>query len=115
MGGAILPGVAMQARSLSQETDLLPLVDPGWKDDPPAPIGDSTIAAIRSGLYWGAVGAIRELLSQMSQTRGGGLSPQLFLTGGDAPLLAPQFGPEAIAREHLVLEGIVLATRRLDT
>jgi type III pantothenate kinase len=114
LGGAILPGVGMSARALAQETDALPLVDPAWRIDPPEALGRSTIAAIRSGLFWGALGAIRELATQMAR----GLPPsepppQVFLTGGDAPLLAPWLGAEAIAAPHLVLWGIVLAARGL--
>jgi type III pantothenate kinase len=61
-GGAILPGIAMSARALHAFTDLLPLVDVRELSSPPPPLGTSTVAALQSGLFWGAVGAIRQLL-----------------------------------------------------
>jgi type III pantothenate kinase len=107
VGGAILPGVAMAARALNNYTDLLPLVE---VTEPPAPLGTSTTTAIASGLYWGAVGAVRELVSRLVDERG---PAQIFLTGGAAPPyvailreqtdVPPQFVP------HLTLWGIALA------
>jgi type III pantothenate kinase len=105
-GGAILAGIAMSARALHEFTDLLPLVE---VTEPPAVLGTSTRAAMSSGLYWGAVGAVRELVARMA----GPIRPQVLLTGGGAPEFAtilgkdsdepPQFVP------HLTLAGIALA------
>ena len=52
-GGAILPGITMSARALHEFTDLLPLIEPGDLADPPRPLGRDTVAAMKSGLYWG--------------------------------------------------------------
>jgi type III pantothenate kinase len=111
-GGAILPGVGTSARALHEFTDLLPLVE--VSGSPPA-VGKSTADAIRSGLYWGAVGAVRELVAQLSA---GGPRPQIFLTGGAGPLFAdvlaahgeraPHFVP------HLTLAGIAIAALALE-
>jgi len=107
VGGAILPGIATSARALHEFTDLLPLVE---VSEPPPALGKSSIEAIRSGLYWGAVGGVRELVKQLSEDPP---APQIFLTGGAGPLFAgvltakseppPQFVP------HLTLAGIALA------
>jgi type III pantothenate kinase len=109
-GGAILPGVAMSARALSEQTDALPLVSiEGLQSRPPA-LGKSTTAAIQSGLCWGTIGAIRELVSQLSQ----GLSPppELFLTGGCSQQmsesLSASIGRPVRYVPHLVLSGIAL-------
>jgi type III pantothenate kinase len=111
-GGAILPGIAMSARALSEHTDALPLVECDRIRNAPPPLGKSTVAAIQSGLYWGAVGAIRELASELAVDLAA--PPDLFLTGGTSP----QFAELLTARTnwtvrhvpHLVLVGIVLAT-----
>ena len=66
LGGAILPGIAMSARALHEFTDLLPLVDMSELAAPPPALGDSTEAAMRSGLFWGAVGAVRQLIEQLA-------------------------------------------------
>lgn len=105
-GGSIMPGVAMAARALNEFTDGLPLVT---ITDVPDVLERSTEGAIRFGLTWGAVGAVRELIARLS--RGG--DAQVFITGGGAPALAailgkdsprpPQFIP------HLTLAGVAVA------
>ena len=103
-GGAILPGIAMSARALHEQTDLL-----SWEKhaelaaNPPA-LGTSTAAAIESGLYWGAVGAMRELVVRLSAEQSD--DPQLFLTGGAAPAVADLLAADARYVPHLVLGGI---------
>jgi type III pantothenate kinase len=106
-GGAILPGVGTSARALHEFTDLLPMVE--LSGSPPA-LGKSTIEAIRSGLYWGAVGAVRELVTQLAA---GGSQPQIFLTGGAGPLFADVLAGESnqppLFVPHLTLAGIAIA------
>src|SRR5436190_43473 len=65
-GGAILPGFKMQADALFGGADLLPLALLAPENEPPPALGTNTEAAIRSGLFWGAVGAVGELIRQMS-------------------------------------------------
>ena len=74
--------MGLAARALHEFTDLLPLVPLGELTEPPAALGTSTVTAIRSGLYWGAVGGVRELAEQLSA--GHSPPPELFLTGGPA-------------------------------
>jgi len=110
-GGAILPGIVMSARALHDYTDLLPLVPMSELGVPPPALGVSTIPAMRSGLFWGAVGAMRELVSRL----GAGLpAPQVFLTGGAAPavasLLSNEAGEPAAYVPHLTLGGVALAS-----
>jgi type III pantothenate kinase len=82
-------------------------------ESPPA-LGKSTRAAIASGLYWGAVGAARELVRQLSS---GAPETEIYLTGGAGPLLSSVLtdtgarGPQFIP--HLTLAGIALAARSL--
>jgi type III pantothenate kinase len=109
-GGAILPGLAMSARALHDFTDLLPHTPLEQSVGPPAAVGTSTLTAIHSGLYWGTVGAIRELIVRLSATLGSSAAKvEVFLTGGAAPVVADQLDPAARYVEHLVLAGIALA------
>ena len=78
-------------------------------DDPPEVVGAATDSAIRSGVFWGAVGSIREIVERM-QTHVGSAS-EIFLTGGDMRRLAPHLAPNAHYMPHLVLSGIALAAR----
>lgn len=109
IGGAILPGILMSARALADNADLLPWVHAEPGAAPPPALGTSTETAIQGGLYWGAVGAIRELGQRLAadQPR----PPQWFLTGGDAAYLSSQLGPEVRYVQHLVLGGIALAVQ----
>lgn len=111
-GGVILPGLATTARALSLDTDALPLVDFPANGEPPEVIGKSTEAAIRSGLFWGTVGAVRECVAQMRKQLAE--PPQLFITGGDARRMAPLLGGEARFVEHLVLGGVIVSSVSIE-
>jgi len=112
-GGAILPGIAMSARALHEFTDLLPQSPMQELGEPPAALGASTLEAIHSGLYWGAIGAMRELAMRLLDSPvASGAKADVFLTGGAAPSVAAQLGPNARYVEHLVLSGIALAAIR---
>lgn len=105
LGGAILPGIAMSARALHEFTDLLPQIEMAELHEPPPALGTATVAAIHSGLFWGAVGAVRQLVEQMAD--GGGT--EVFLTGGAGPAVARLMGTAARFVPHLTLAGIALA------
>ena len=106
-GGAILPGISMSARALHEFTDLLPLVDMSELTQPPPALGTATVLAMQSGLFWGAVGSVRQLAHQLT----GGRESQIFLTGGAGPAVAELMGRSARHVPHLTLAGIALAAR----
>ncbi len=118
LGGAILPGLEMSARALNEKTDLLPLLDITEFSDPPPALGTSTEAAMRSGLFWGTVGAIRQLVEQLIRQKGtdnllrSEPVPKIFLTGGAAATVAELLAPDAQYVPHLTLAGIALAAVR---
>ena len=122
-GGAILPGMELCAKSLHDYTALLPLlsVQELGGVGPVAP-GRNTHDAIRNGLFWGQVGAIRELIRQLCLQRGHRVpsfesensdpnAPWLVLTGGGGPVLSPQF-PSALRLASLGMHGLVLTAWR---
>ena len=109
LGGAILPGIGMSARALHAFTDLLPLVDASELAAPPPPLGTATVPAMRSGLFWGAVGAIRELIPRLSGQAANQV--EVFLTGGAAPAVAELLSDAARYVPHLTLAGIALAAK----
>ena len=106
-GGVILPGFQMSARALAN-ADLLPEVLFQSSHEPPPVLGKNTEAAIRSGLFWGAVGAVREIIEHYSEDH---RRPQVFVTGGDLQRLAPLVSAEAQFVPNLVLAGIAVASR----
>lgn len=109
VGGAILPGFRLAAESLRKGTDLLPLVAASLNIDPPDVLGRNTEAAIRSGLYWGAVGAVRELVERMRERLGG--ESAVFVTGGDARGLGLRLDHGLRFVPHLCLLGIAHMAR----
>jgi type III pantothenate kinase len=82
LGGAILPGLQMSARSLHENTAQLPhveLVAPNWT------FGQNTQEAIIGGLVYGAQGALRRLAEAYATQMGAW--PLIIATGGDAELV----------------------------
>lgn len=106
-GGAILPGIGLSARALHAFTDLLPMLEMQALAEPPASLGTNTLEALRAGIYWGAVGGVRQLIALLSA--GLPREPQIFLTGGAAPAVAGLIDPHAEYAAHLVLSGIALS------
>jgi type III pantothenate kinase len=79
-GGTISPGLDLMAEALHRFTALLPRVTVTLPL-PPLP-GRSTVPAIQRGIYHAVVGGIKDVAAAYGVKR-------VFLTGGQAPLLAP--------------------------
>lgn len=112
LGGAIMPGISLSARALHEFTDLLPLITMDGLAHPPEALGTSTVDAMRSGLFWGAVGAARELIERFREITDG--EPQVFLTGGAAASVATLLAADCSHVPHLVLAGLAAAVRGQD-
>ena len=110
LGGAILPGLRMATAALSHATDQLPLAGPDVQQWP-AVIGRSTHEAIRSGVLWGTLGAVREISRRMADELGPGA--RVFVTGGDSSCLQRLADERTEFRPNLVLAGIRLLETRL--
>jgi type III pantothenate kinase len=104
-GGVIAPGLFLNARALHTFTAQLPLVRP----DSSAPFwGRGTMPSLEAGVFWGTVGAVRELLARQSFDEGE--SPWIVWTGGDAKRLASAVcGEAARIIPDLVLLGLTAA------
>lgn len=113
-GGAILPGFELCAKALHDYTALLPLIEMHevlHDDGAPAELGRNTQAAITSGLYWGHVGAVKELLQRVTQDVR--TEPLVLLTGGAAPLLNPHLPGSVRFEPHLALQGLAIVVAGL--
>jgi type III pantothenate kinase len=110
-GGSILPGFELCARALHQYTALLPFVTVDEMcNESHEPLGTTTREALRSGLLWGQIGAIRELVKLLSERWPA--APIMLLTGGGAPLAAPEL-PEARWEPCLSLQGLAVVVEHL--
>ena len=110
LGGAILPGWSLSASALYGGTSSLPLLTPNDMVLPDEGLGKCTTEAIAAGLTWGLIGAVEKLANKYSHPFSD--KPQLFLTGGDAPMVIDELkmslGPVRHI-SHLVLAGIAIA------
>lgn len=82
MGGAILPGPALQAKALHSGTAQLPDVR---IEDTGTVYGASTSEAIRNGIIYGVCGALREITERYATDLKAW--PRLVVTGGGADLI----------------------------
>ncbi len=109
LGGAILPGWQIMARALATGTHLLPYVENGGFASAPEVVGRSTEKAIASGLYWGSLGAVRELMERMSAAWQP--TPERLVAGGDLQMLVPYLGPHVHCVPDMVLRGVMQTVR----
>ncbi len=102
LGGAILAGVKINAEALEQRTAKLPSVK---IMKPQSPVGKTTVECIQSGLYFGTIGAIREIVQRSHKEIFKDEKSMIIATGGLAQLFSTEdlFDLEV---PELVLQGI---------
>jgi len=106
LGGAIAPGLRTSMSSLEKATARLPKVE---ILRPEKACGRSTTESIQSGLYWGHLGMIKELIRlYRKECFPEGQDATVVATGGFAGLYADTGIFDAIHPE-LVIEGIRIA------
>jgi type III pantothenate kinase len=105
LGGAILPGVRLSVDALSKNTAKLPAVEIIKTENV---VGRSTTESIQSGVYYGVLGACRELIQRMNYEAFGDSQALVLATGGFAPLFDKQDLYDQLVPD-LVLQGIRLA------
>jgi type III pantothenate kinase len=101
MGGAIAPGIGISAEALFQRTSKLPRVE---ILRPKRVIGKNTIHSMQSGIFFGYVGLVDEIVRRMkNETRS---NPKVIATGGLAGLIAGESETIEEVNEFLTLEGL---------
>ncbi|MGC1183451.1 type III pantothenate kinase [Legionella sp.] len=107
LGGAILPGLRLSVDALSKNTAKLPAVEIIKIENT---IGRSTIESIQSGIYYGMLGACRELIQRINQEAFSSSANRALVlaTGGFASLFEKQNLYDHLVLD-LVLQGIRLA------
>ena len=98
----------MSAHALASQTAQLPLIRPRME---PHSWGNMTLHAMEAGIYWGAVGGIRELL--MRQSAELETDPWVIFSGGDAEALhrsvawrGSKFVPDLVLRGLATLSNL---------
>jgi type III pantothenate kinase len=102
-GGVILPGLKMSMQALESGTSKLGSVEILRKE---VCLGRTTASSIQSGLYFGHLGALREIMQRIQLEEFGGKRPKVIATGGFATL----FGGTGLfdhVVQDLVLRGLL--------
>lgn len=107
LGGVIFPGLKMCANVLHESTSLLPEVP---IEVPEKGYGTNTVTAIQSGIYYGALGLLREMTEQFATKLE--RWPQVIATGGFSKIIAEKCEIIDSLVPNLCLNGLYLAFDR---
>lgn len=102
-GGVILPGLKMSMQALESGTSKLGSVEIRRKE---VCLGRTTAASIQSGLYFGHLGALREIMHRIQLEEFKGQRPKVIATGGFATLFGGTGLFDQIVQD-LVLRGLL--------
>jgi type III pantothenate kinase len=105
LGGIILPGLRMSMQALDQGTARLGSVE---IVRPKSCLGRSTAASIQSGLFNGHLGALQEIIRQVTDEAFEGKQPRVLATGGFAALFLEDGLFDEVVPD-LVLRGLLTA------
>ena len=101
LGGAIGPGLPSLKAGLRAAAPALP----EWQGEEPAPnLPRSTCEAVCWGMVDGLTGLVERLIALVR--RSVGEDAPIFLTGGDAKLVAGRLDCRAVVVPHLTLDGV---------
>lgn len=101
LGGYIAPGAEMMKRALLSDTGQVRFNNRRTRD---LSFGKSTQAAVSGGVFAALVGASRVAIEQAKVILGDDVS--IFVTGGDASVIAGYLNDRVIERPDLVLDGL---------
>lgn len=100
-GGAILPGLELMGRCLSQGTAKLPEVAP---EAPVSALGKDTAANILSGMIYGTAGAVERIIAEVEELDGEHY--KVVVTGGQMGLVLTYLRRVDAVEPALTLRGL---------
>jgi type III pantothenate kinase len=101
LGGAIAPGIGISTEALFQRAAKLPRIE---LVKPKAVICRNTIASMQSGIIFGFVGQVDEIVRRMREELG--TDAPVVATGGLANLIAQESKTITAVESFLTLEGL---------
>jgi type III pantothenate kinase len=102
LGGVIAPGLMVMRQSLAGGTHALPNAEDNFHHT----LAIETKAAIASGTLQAVAGLIERCIREITSRLGS--KPRLWVTGGDAPAIAPLLEIPFELKPELVLEGLLV-------
>lgn len=109
-GGAIAPGVTISSEALFEAASKLPRVEFA---PPSSVIGTTTVESIQSGLTYGYIGLVREIVERMQRESGG--VERVVATGGLADRVAGSMEVVDTIDEQLTLSGLRWIYRQTES
>lgn len=106
LGGAISPGMALSAEALVNRAAKLPRVE---LRKPESIIGKDTVSSMQSGIFFGYIGLIKEVIRRIDQEVGA--KSQVIATGGLAELIGPECPVISKIHPTLTLQGLMIIYR----
>ncbi|MCG2677426.1 type III pantothenate kinase, partial [bacterium] len=107
LGGVIAPGIEISSDALFEKAARLPRVE---IIKPKRVIGKDTVSSIQSGLIYGFVGQVDEIVRRISKELRS--KPKVIATGGLAKLIATESKTIEKVDSLLTLEGLRLIYER---
>jgi type III pantothenate kinase len=105
IGGVICPGIGISAEALFQRAARLPRVD---VRKPATVIGQNTVGAMQSGLFFGYVEMVDGLVRRIREELEGGASAPVIATGGLAGVISDESRTIQHVDPNLTLDGLRL-------
>jgi type III pantothenate kinase len=109
IGGVICPGIGISAEALFQRAARLPRVE---VRQPPGVVGQTTVHAMQSGLFFGYVEMVAGLVRRIRGEVPGGESAIVIATGGLAEVLSSETRSIQHVDPNLTLDGLRLIWER---
>jgi type III pantothenate kinase len=103
LGGAIAPGIDISEEALAEKTAKLPKIE---LIVPKRAIGNNTISAMQSGIFYGYLGLVGELIKRIKKELG--KDTLVIATGGEAELIGNESPVIDKINPFLTLEGLRL-------
>ena len=115
LGGVIAPGIETSAIALYKRTAKLPRLTGGELHLPETVIGMNTISSMQSGILWGALDGMTEMVKRIQNELLKHQSKQavVIATGGFSTFVAEQTRIIQYVEPTLVLDGIRLIYKRV--
>ncbi len=107
LGGAICPGIKLASEALGSGTAKLPRFELG---KPEHVIGRTTLANLQSGMFYGYVGLVQNLIHKIRQELG--KPAKVVATGGMAQMIADESKAIDYVDGSLTLKGLRLIYER---